>query len=63
MTNEAHIVKWQTDGETASLRLWVDDERGQHLCVAELHIPALRMLVMAMEVERVRQEAAQQTLW
>lgn len=63
MANIAQIVKWETSSGIARLRLWVDDEAGHHLTVCDLEIPWPRLLVMAIETERVRDLEAQLTLF
>lgn len=63
MTNIAQIVKTEIAHGSARFRLWVDDEAGHHLAVCELEIPWARLLVLAVEAERVREQEAQRTLF
>lgn len=54
--NVAQIVRVEADPMGVNLRLWIDDERGQHLAVAEMRLPALSLarLVVAVEDEQER---------
>lgn len=63
MTNQAHIMKWETAKGIARFRLWIDDERGEHLAVAELEVTWARLLAMAIECQRVAEREAQLPLW
>lgn len=61
--NQATIVKVQTDPTGVNLRLWVDDERGQHLAVAEVRVPATHLAMWWVEVRQAQDDAAQDPLW
>lgn len=63
MTNKAQIVRTEAGHDSATLRLWVDDERGEHLCVCEVEISLGRLIIMATEIDRVRGDAAQAALF
>lgn len=57
--NQATIVKVQAEADKIRLRIWVDDERGHHLAVAETTVPATAVALWWCEI-RERQDAEAQ---
>ena len=60
--NEAQVVRLEMSHEGARVKLWIDDERGEHLAVAMLSIsaPILESWLAALRIEQDHRD--QQTL-
>lgn len=54
MPNTTQVVRADVDATGMSLRLWVDDENAQHVCVTELRlgVNTLRQWVREVETEQ-----------
>lgn len=61
--NQATIVKVQVEADKVLLRLWVDDEAGRHLCVAETSFTDKVLANWWVEMRRCQDDAAQDPLW
>lgn len=57
--NVTRVVKFQPDHAGINLRLWTDDERGQHLAVSEMRITASMLAIWWVQV-REEQDRYQQ---
>lgn len=62
MTNSSTVVKVEARPEGLRLRLWTDDERGHHLAVSELEVPATILAQWWVQVRAAQDDAAQQPL-
>lgn len=60
--NTSQVMKVEAEEHGLRLRLWTDDERGQHLAVSELQVPASVLAVWWVQVRQKQDEAAQQPL-
>lgn len=60
--NQATIVKVQIEANRVLLRLWVDDERGQHLAVCETTLSDKHLAMWWVEMRQKQDEAAQDPL-
>lgn len=61
--NRATIVKVTAVAEGLHLRLWVDDERDEHLAVCETFVPSTHLARWWVEVRAAQDEAAQDPLF
>lgn len=60
--NQATIIKVEADARGLRLRIWVDDERGHHLAVAEAEVPATHLAMWWVQVRAAQDADAQQPL-
>lgn len=60
--NKAKIVRADADTTGVRLRLWVDDEDEQHVCVAELAIDEGTMIRWARAIAHEQNRSAQYML-
>jgi hypothetical protein len=59
----ATVVKAETSEEGISLRLWVDDERGRHLAVAEMDLSMSYLTALVRTVKEDLARKAQSALF
>lgn len=59
--NKAEIVRWEADTIGVRLRLWVDDEDGHHVCVAEMGIEDTALIAFARAITAEQNRGAQYT--
>lgn len=60
--NEAKVVRWEADTIGVRLRLWIDDEDGHHVCVAEMGIEEEAMIAWARAIVHEQNRGAQYML-
>lgn len=60
--NHGTIVRMDADERGATLRLWVDDEAGHHLTVAECRLTALQIGHLCVAIEREQERTDQYQL-
>lgn len=61
--NEAQIVRWDADSQGARFRLWIDDEHGSHVAVAEFQASRAEVLAWLNAIERANNKEAQDRLF
>jgi hypothetical protein len=57
--NTGQVVRAEADETGIRLRVWIDDDRGQHVAVAELRLGVKTLAAWHREVTDKRNEAAQ----
>jgi len=62
MTNHAKVVRAETDEHGARLRLWIEDDDGRHVAVAEMGIEESAMILWAREIAAEQNRSAQYML-
>jgi len=60
--NRAHAIRTDATEHGLKIRLWIDDEEGRHLTVAELEIPGGYLVGWLRAVDREATKAAQYQL-
>jgi hypothetical protein len=60
--NRFHVVKIEPTYEGCEIRIWIDDDRGRHLAVAEGLLTTRALATMVVGVEREQQRADQYQL-
>ena len=60
--NRGTVVRMDADVAGATLRVWVDDEAGHHLTVAEISLSVVQVASLAVEIERAQQKSEQYQL-
>lgn len=60
--NTARVVKVEATHEALKMRLWIDDEKGQHLAVAEVSVPAATVATWWLEIRQEQDQYQQPPL-
>lgn len=60
--NRFRVVKVEPTYDGVELRVWVDDDRGRHLCVAEGFVSCRAIATMAVGIEAEQQRTDQYQL-
>jgi hypothetical protein len=61
--NTSRVVKVEATHEALKLRLWTDDENGQHLAVSEVTVPAHVVAQWWLEIRHEQDQYQQPPLW
>ena len=60
--NTTQIVRVAEDSQGVTLRLWIDDERANHVAVAECRIGAKTLVAWCRAIDDVRNHEGQEQL-
>lgn len=60
--NSSYVTKVQADRWGVTLRLWTDDERGQHMAVSEMRVAASVLATWWIQVRQAQDEYEQPPL-
>jgi hypothetical protein len=60
--NRAQVVRADPTAKGVKLRIWVDDEQGHHLTVAECELSALLVANIVVGIEKEQEQADQYQL-
>lgn len=60
--NRMSIVRFEADTIGVQLRVWIDDENGQHVCVAEGAVEEETLIAWARAIAHEQNRAAQYML-
>jgi len=60
--NTTQVVRADADTTGINLRLWIDDDRGRHVCVSEMHLGEKTMITWARAIAQAQNKACQEQL-
>lgn len=60
--NTTQVVRWEGDSGGVNLRLWIDDESGQHVAVSELRVGRATLEAWSRSVDHARNRDGEQHL-